>query len=98
MRKVGLEKIERRDIYIGKEKMEGKNAEEVKGMLGEENNEERRRWNKKVQYKEENKKRWKSMGSGRKNVLKTSTEILQPLKYLQLFKNKSLCTYTALKK
>ena len=78
--------------------MEGKNAEEVKGMLGEENNEERRRWNKKVQYKEENKKRWKSMGSGRKNVLKTSTEILQPLKYLQLFKNKSLCTYTALKK
>ena len=78
--------------------MEGKNAEEVKGMLGEENNEERRRWNKKVQYKEENKKRWKSMGSDRKNVLKTSTEILQPLKYLQLFKNKSLCTYTALKK
>ena len=62
MRKVGLEKIERRDIYIGKEKMEGKNAEEVKGMLGEENNEERRRWNKKVQYKEDNKKKMEEHG------------------------------------
>ena len=62
MRKVGLEKIERRDIYIGKEKMEGKNAEEVKGMLGEENNEERRRWKKKLQYKEDNKKKMEEHG------------------------------------
>ena len=42
--------------------MEGKNAEEVKGMLGEENNEERRRWNKKVQYKEDNKKKMEEHG------------------------------------